>query len=253
MRAQAKPADGFPEPDSDAHTWTGKTRKWLLRKLPPDKLLPGDQPSYVMSWAYVFGMGAVASLVWIIMSGVVLGLNGPQWYHVSSLGRFVNSSHLWSVELFFIFLVVHLWLKFWMAAWRGGRVLTWITGMLSFVVSIVAAFTGYLLQTNFDSQWIAFEAKDALNSVGVGAWFNVANVGQIFVWHVTLLPLAVGAVVVLHVLLVRVHGVVPPLEAAVGDAQLRDNGTESSNPREPGQPVASAAPRTSADPKDAAL
>jgi len=68
-----------------------------------------------------------------------------------------------------------------------------------------------------------------------------------------LLPLAVGAVVVLHVLLVRVHGVVPPLEAAVGDAQLRDNGTESSNPREPGQPVASAAPRTSADPKDAAL
>jgi ubiquinol-cytochrome c reductase cytochrome b subunit len=30
----------------------------------------------------------------------------------------------------------------------------------------------------------------------------------------------VGAVVVLHVLLVRVHGVVPPLEAAETDAQL---------------------------------
>jgi quinol-cytochrome oxidoreductase complex cytochrome b subunit len=186
----------------------------------------------VASWAYVFGMGTIASLLWIIISGIVLGLNGPQWYHVSSLGRFVNSSHLWSVELFFMFMVVHLWLKFWMAAWRGGRILTWITGMFSFVVSIVAAFTGYLLQTNFDSQWIAFEAKDALNAVGVGAWFNVANLGQIFVWHVTLLPLAVGAIVVLHVLLVRVHGVAPPLEVTEGDAQLLHNGPESTGPED---------------------
>lgn len=253
MSTRAKPAPGMPGQDADAHTWTGKARRWLLGKLPPDKLLPEDQPSYVMSWAYVFGLGAVASLVWIIASGVVLGLNGPQWYHVSSLGGFVNSSHLWSVELFFIFMVVHLWLKFWMAAWRGGRVLTWITGMLSFVVSILAAFTGYLLQTNFDSQWIAFEAKDALNSVGVGAWFNVTNLGQIFVWHITLLPLAVGAVAALHVLLVRVHGVVPPLEATEDDAQLRDSSPEGGHPAEPGRPVGSAAPRKSAGPKDAAL
>ena len=114
--------------------------------------------------------------------------------------------------------------------------------MVSFVVSIVAAFTGYLLQTNFDSQWIAFEAKDALNAVGVGAWFNVTNVGQIFVWHITLLPMAVGAVVVLHVLLVRVHGVVPPLEAAEGDAQLRDSAWAPSHPPEPVSPRDSAKP-----------
>jgi ubiquinol-cytochrome c reductase cytochrome b subunit len=66
-----------------------------------------------------------------------------------------------------------------------------------------------------------FQAKDALNAVGVGAWFNVANLGQVLMWHIVLLPLAVGAVVVLHVLLVRVHGVVPPLEASEQDAQLR--------------------------------
>lgn len=202
-------------------TWTGKARGWALRRLPPDKLLPEGQPSYVSSWIYVFGMGAVAALVYIIGSGVVLALNGPAWFHASGLGRFINSTHLWSVELFFMFMVIHLWGKFWMAAWRGGRVLTWITGMVAFVVSIVTAFTGYLLQTNFDSQWIAFQAKDALNAVGVGAWFNVANLGQILMWHITLLPLAVAVVVALHVVLVRMHGVVPPLEAAAPDAQLR--------------------------------
>ncbi|WP_284974911.1 cytochrome b N-terminal domain-containing protein [Arthrobacter sp. efr-133-TYG-104] len=214
-------------------TWTGKARGWALRRLPPDKLLPEGQPSYVSSWIYVFGMGAVAALVYIIGSGVVLALNGPSWFHVSVLGRFINSTHLWSVELFFMFMVIHLWGKFWMAAWRGGRVLTWITGMLAFVVSIVTAFTGYLLQTNFDSQWIAFQAKDALNAVGLGAWFNVADLGQLLMWHITLLPLAVAVVVALHVVLVRMHGVVPPLEAAASDAQLRSTAsnpaTESEN------------------------
>lgn len=226
-------AESVPDPEAagtGAYTWTGKSRRWFLKHLPPDKLLPEDQPSYVASWAYVFGMGAVAGLVFIIGSGLVLALNGPQWYHVSSLGHFINSVHLWSVELFFIFLVVHLWIKFWMAAWRGGRILTWITGMVAFLVSVVTAFTGYLLQTNFDSQWIAFQAKDALNAVGVGAWFNVANVGQIFMWHITLLPLAVGAVVALHVLLVRAHGVVPPLDAEWTDAQLHNAGHGESHP-----------------------
>jgi quinol-cytochrome oxidoreductase complex cytochrome b subunit len=32
-------------------------------------------------------------------------------------------------------------------------------------------------------------------------------------WHVMLLPLAVGVLVVLHVILVRRHGVVPPFDA----------------------------------------
>lgn len=222
------PTTGASDPQSETksdeefYTWTGKSRRWILKTLPPDKLLPQTQPSYVASWIYVFGMGAIAALAVIIASGVVLSLNGPTWWHVSSFGHFVNSTHLWSVEFFFLFMVVHLWGKFWMASWRGGRLLTWITGVVSFAVSIGAAFTGYLLQTNFESEWIAFEAKDALNAAGIGAWFNVANAGQMFMWHITLLPLAVAAIVVLHVLLVRVHGVVSPLEAAETDTQLRD-------------------------------
>ena len=91
--------------------------------------------------------------------------------------------------------------------------MTWITGVVSFLASIGTAFTGYLVQTNFDSQWISSEAKDGLNSVGVGAWFNVVNLGQMLLFHVVLLPLVVGAIVVWHVLLIRKRGVVPPLDA----------------------------------------
>lgn len=194
-------------------TWTGRVRERVMRELPPDTLLPEDQPEYVASWIYVFGVATIAALVFIVGSGLVLTLEGPQWYHVSAVGHFINSVHLWSVELFFVFMVVRLWGKFWMAAWRGKRALTWITGAVSFLASIGTAFTGYVIQTNFDSQWISAEAKDGLNSVGIGAWFNVMNFGQMLLFHIVLLPLVVGAVVVWHVLLVRRHGVVPPLDA----------------------------------------
>jgi quinol-cytochrome oxidoreductase complex cytochrome b subunit len=183
--------------------------------MPPDQLLPDEQPAYVASWIYVFGVATLAALTFIILSGLLLTLEGPQWYHVSSVGHFFNSVHLWSVELFFVFMVVHLWGKFWMAAWRGRRAMTWMTGVVSFLASIGAAFTGYLVQTNFDSQWISGQAKDGLNSVGIGAWFNVTNLGQMLLWHVGLLPLVVGLIVVWHVLLVRRHGVVPPIDAAL--------------------------------------
>ncbi|NYG05664.1 ubiquinol-cytochrome c reductase cytochrome b subunit [Phycicoccus badiiscoriae] len=202
-----------PAEDAGRYTWTGRLRERVVRTMPPEQLMPDEQPAYVASWIYVFGVATLAALVFIIGSGVVLTLEGPQWYHVSSVGHFVNSVHLWSVELFFVFMVVHLWGKFWMAAWRGHRAMTWMTGVVSFLASIGAAFTGYLVQTNFDAQWISGQAKDGLNSVGIGAWFNVTNLGQMLLWHVALLPLVVGLIVVWHVLLVRKHGVVPPIDA----------------------------------------
>jgi quinol-cytochrome oxidoreductase complex cytochrome b subunit len=57
---------------------------------------------------------------------------------------------------------------------------------------------------------VSTQAKDGLNSVGIGAYFNVLDFGQMLMWHIVLLPLAVGVLVVAHVLLVRRHGVVPP-------------------------------------------
>lgn len=194
-------------------SWTVRLRNRLHRTVPPGQLLPDRQPVYVRSWIYVFGVATIAALVFVLISGFVLVLGGAAWWHTSSVGHFFNSMHLWSVELFFAFMVIHLWGKFFMAAWRGKRAMTWITGVVAFVGSIGTAFTGYLSQTNFDSQWISTQAKDGVNSVGVGAVFNVLNTSQMLLWHVTLLPLVVGLLVVVHVILVRRHGVVPPFDA----------------------------------------
>ena len=75
-------------------------------------------------------------------------------------------------------MVLHLWGLSFAGGWRDGRAKTWMAGVVIFLVSIVAAFTGYVSQQNFDAQWIAVNAKDAMNSVGAGAFFNVLNFGH---------------------------------------------------------------------------
>ena len=197
----------------EARSWTVRLRNRLSHVVPAGQILPDRQPAYVRSWIYVFGVASLAALVWVLASGLVLAVKGATWWHTSSVGHFVNSTHLWSVELFFACMVIHLWGKFFMASWRGNRALTWITGAVAFIGSIGTAFTGYLSQTNFDSQWTAGQAKDGLNSIGVGSEFNVLNTGQMLLWHVMLLPLILGVLVVLHIVLVRRHGVVPPFDA----------------------------------------
>jgi ubiquinol-cytochrome c reductase cytochrome b subunit len=201
-------------------SWTDRVREAAVRALPPEKLLPSGQPTYVASWIYVFGVASISALIVIILSGCILALKGPAWWHYTGVGHFFNSVHFWSVQLFFFAMVVHLWGKYWMASWRGGRARVWITGAVTFLVAIPTAFTGYLSQQNFDAQWISTQGKDAVNSIGAGAFFNVTNFGQMYSYHVLLLPVAVVALVGAHVLLVRRHGVVPPFDVEARRAQM---------------------------------
>ena len=78
------------------------------------------------------------------------------------------------------------------------------------MVAVPCALTGYVSQQNFDAQWISTQAKDAMNAAGIGAFWNLRNFGQMYCYHVLLLPAAVIALVLAHILLVRKHGIVPP-------------------------------------------
>ena len=115
------PSELSPDPTGDPDSWTNRLRGWFEGLVPAGQALPDRQPVYVASWIYVFGVLTLTALVVVIASGVVLSLGGATWWHVSSVGHYVNSVHLWSVELFFGFMVIHLWGNFWMAAWRGRR------------------------------------------------------------------------------------------------------------------------------------
>ncbi len=67
-------------------------------------------------------------------------------------------------------MVIHLWGKFFHGGLAGGAAPPHLDDRCGLRSSPPSAllFTGYLVQTNFDSQWIASEAKDGINSIGVG-------------------------------------------------------------------------------------
>jgi quinol-cytochrome oxidoreductase complex cytochrome b subunit len=190
---------------------TGAQRA-LRRSLTVEDALPTRMPVYVNSIAYLFGATALMSFVLLIVSGVLLALGGPFWYHTNSVGRFFDYIHFWGVQIFFAALFAHLATKFFLGAWRGGRWATWVAGALLLAAAIFTGLTGYLLQTNWDSQWIATQAKDAMNAAGIGALFNTMNTGQVLMLHTVVMPLVVAAIIGLHLFLVRRDSPVRPYD-----------------------------------------
>jgi quinol---cytochrome c reductase cytochrome b subunit, bacillus type len=191
---------------------TSRAQRYLRRDLTLEDALPTHMPVYVNSVAYLFGAATLMALAMIVVSGLVLTLGGPSWYHTSSAGSFTNAVHFWSVQLFFLGIVLHLATKFFLGAWRDGRWLTWMVGALLLGLGVFTGLTGFLLQSNWDAQWIATQAKDAMNAGGIGAFFNTMNTGQVLTLHVAALPVALLVLLGLHLFLVRRDSPVRPYE-----------------------------------------
>jgi quinol-cytochrome oxidoreductase complex cytochrome b subunit len=191
---------------------TRETQSLLADNLSLEDALPTRMPVYVNSIVYLFGATILSALSALIATGVVMCVFGPGWYHGSRVGHFVNSLHFWSVQVFFAALVLHLTSKFLMAAWRDGRWKTWMVGALAFGLAVFTGLTGFLSQTNWDSQWIAVQAKDGLNAMGVGAFFNTMDTGQALTLHVVVLPFLLVLLVAVHLFFVRREGPVKPVE-----------------------------------------
>jgi quinol-cytochrome oxidoreductase complex cytochrome b subunit len=191
---------------------TQRVQRLLVDNLTLEDALPTRMPVYVNSVVYLFGVTTLSALAALVATGVTMSLFGPGWYHDSRVGHFVNSLHFWSVQVFFGALVLHMVSKYLMAAWRDGRWKTWMVGALAFGVAVFTGLTGFLSQTNWDSQWIAVQAKDAMNALGVGGFFNTMDTGQTLTLHVVALPLLLVVLVGVHLFFIRREGPVKPLE-----------------------------------------
>jgi ubiquinol-cytochrome c reductase cytochrome b subunit len=221
----------------DEKNYMARLRRYVQKYWPYERLLPSDEPVYVSRLFYMFGSMALMAFVSLIVTGVILVLKGPVWWHSSDWGLFFNSLHFWSVQVFFFSIFVHFGSSFFTAAWRGGRGFTWVFGALTFFIAILTGLTGYILQSNYDGQYIGEQSKDALNAVGLGYLLNAMSVDNVTGWHIVILPLGVAGALVLHLLWVRRHGVVPPFPpegtdlegAAMADGPSRDDRSSSTH------------------------
>jgi quinol-cytochrome oxidoreductase complex cytochrome b subunit len=189
--------------------WTESSKRMLSEVMSADTWLPTEMPEYAQGFMYMLGSLTASSFVVLVISGILLAMNGPDSWSYNGAMRFVAATHFWGVQAFFFFMMLHLWRVFFTGAWRGGRGLTWLLGAISFLIAIPTAFTGFLINGDLYSEWNAVQAKDGLNAMGLG-WLNLTNSGQMFGMHVVVLPLILTVFIALHITRVRTKSVVPP-------------------------------------------
>ncbi|QRF23580.1 hypothetical protein FY534_07790 [Alicyclobacillus sp. TC] len=93
-------------------------------------------------------------------------------------------------------------------------------GVLSFAVSVLTAFTGYLSRGDFFAQWNQVQSKDAFNGAGLDGFLNILNNGQVYGLHIVVLPMILIGLVGIHLLAVRSKGVVPPYSVRSSETEI---------------------------------
>lgn len=179
-------------------------------------------PSYANKIYYSLGFLSMISFVMLVISGVVLVFGGPVWWLTSPVGVFFRSIHLWSVQAFIFFIILHLFIVFSTGAYRPPRQLTWIIGLLMFVLAITTAEFGYILRGDLSSQIKAMHGSEFYGQIGI--WLvNNLNYTQVYGLHVAILPLLIIGLLGLHYLLVKARGIAPPFNPSIQVVKVRAN------------------------------
>jgi cytochrome b6 len=138
------------------------------------------------------------------------------------LGWLIRSVHSWSATFMIAIVFVHLLGIAFTKAYRKPREATWFTGVFLLGASLAFGFTGYLLpwdELSLAATKVGTNLPKALPFVG--AWLTqVMRAGEdvtgdtlsrFFIAHVSVLPLAIMALLGVHLFLVQRHGMSGPL------------------------------------------
>ena len=134
----------------------------------------------------------------------------------------MRSVHVWSAHLMILSLCVHMFSTMLLKAYRPPRELTWVSGFFLFAIGLGFGFSGYLLPWNELAYFATAVGTDSVKSVPlVGQWLlevmrggpdvTIHTLYRFFALHVVVLPLAIFAIVGLHLLFIQRQGMAPAL------------------------------------------
>ncbi len=166
-----------------------------------------EVPFYANRFFYSLGFLSMISFVILLVTGIIMTLNGPDWWLVSSVGKFVRSIHLWSTQAFVLFVLLHLIVVFCTSGFKKPRRLTWVIGVIMFFALFLETEFGYVLRGDFSSQWRLLQGADFYNGAGLGRWINTLNYKQMYGIHVSVIPFLIVGLLLTHYALVRVLGI----------------------------------------------
>ena len=199
---------------------------------------------------YYFGSIALVVLVIQIVTGIWLTMNykpsaTEAFASVESImrdvewGWLIRYMHSTGASFFFIAVYLHMFRALIYGSYKGNRELIWLLGMFIYVILMAEAFMGYLLPWGQMSYWGAQVIISLFGAIpfGIGEalalWIrgdyvvSDATLNRFFALHVVALPLALLAVVVLHILALHEVGSNNP-----DGVEIKRNKGPDGNPRD---------------------
>ncbi|MCZ7537228.1 MAG: cytochrome b N-terminal domain-containing protein [Acidimicrobiia bacterium] len=132
------------------------------------------------------------------------------------LGSFVRGVHFWAAQAMYVLAGLHLLRVFFTASYKRPREANWLIGVAMFGLVTGAIFTGTVIkwdQEGFEALAHNLEIGRLLG--GAGFWFTAEFSGQLplivrlYVAHVAIIPGLILALLAIHFLLVKRHGISP--------------------------------------------
>lgn len=232
----AEGAPGQTGAEVSAATAEGGVGAFLRERIPLDmdalKHFSAEPvPYHLKRWWFALG-GTPAYLFLVqIVTGILLAFYyvpepGQAYDSVRTItdevayGWYFRSLHKWSASLMIAAVILHAMRVFFTGAYRKPRELTWMSGALILIVTLVLGFTGYSLIYEQLSYWGATVAGNLTQETPVvGPWLarlirggdevGGATLTRFFVLHAGVLPVLLTALLIVHLALVRAHGVAP--------------------------------------------
>jgi ubiquinol-cytochrome c reductase cytochrome b subunit len=199
--------------------------KWIDDRFPFTETMRVHATEYYASknfniW-YIFGVLATVVLVLQLVTGIFLTMN----YKPSAVDAFASVEYImrdvdwgWLIRymhstgasFFFIIVYLHMFRAMLYGSYKKPRELIWIIGMLIFFVLMAEAFAGYLLPWGQMSYWgaqVIISLFGAIPFVGdtlveyIRGDYSISDItlNRFFALHVIALPLALIALVFVHI------------------------------------------------------
>jgi len=194
-----------------------------LRRL-LDEPIPGD-----VNWWFTLGSALLFLLLLQIVTGAVLTMYYvPTPVHAYdsvrfittrlTFGRVLRGLHFFGASFIVVFAVLHLLRVLFFGAYKTPREVTWMTGIVLLLLVLGFGLTGYLLPWDQRAYWATVVTINIAKSTplvghyvaGVmrgGPAIGALTLSRWYAAHVILLPGALVLFVVLHVYLMRRHGI----------------------------------------------
>ena len=197
-------------------------------------------PEHANSLAYTLGGITLSGFVLLVLTGIYL----TQFYNPDEAGAhqsvvyiteeafagtLARSLHYWLATIFVVTLVLHMVRTFATASYKAPREMTWITGVLLFMVGGGLLFTGTILKQDQEAIEAAEHNNELADFFGVlGFWFspdftdNVSAVLRYYVAHVSILPVVFVLVLAVHMLLIKRHRISPLPWGSAAEVEARE-------------------------------